>query len=177
MKEKNAVPDSGPPKSIVSNRTEFPPDLPIGRKYFQAVDLMTENVGLKDGKYYDILVYAPGDSQPSVKILRIVSNYEDGTIGKQDEIKLASRKKRLQFNAECDTRGKYVKYPTEFSENTSSYLEEVIELFESLIKKDGSHIWINNGLRLTSKNGVWVKADNKQTEVIKKKVVPKLKGE
>lgn len=164
-------------KGEVTKKAENLYDLPIGLRYFHAVDVLTEGVPLKDEKYFDILVYEPNEDQPRIKILRIMSNYVDGTIGKQDEIELAEKRNRIQFNAKCDKEGQYLEYPENFSDFSYSYLGGVVMTFAGLVAMEGSKININNSVTLVSKDGSWVREE--KAPFVAKKIsleTPKLKN-
>jgi hypothetical protein len=144
-------------KEIVATSSEITRDVPIGLKYFRSVDTLTSG-SLPDRNYFNILVYAPGEDQPRAKILRIQVSYSDENTGKQDEIELAGKGYRLQFNAECDPEGDYVKYPSTISEEATAYLNETVACFMELLKMNGSKVVINHKLALVSDGGMWKEA-------------------
>jgi len=150
------MPEESEEGALVVRNTEIEPSEPVGLKYFKAVDAMVQGVPIKDGKYFDILVHKKGLDQPTVKILRVESKYIDKNIGKQDEIALANKETRLQFNAECTEDGEYIDYPKNPSLAGMTYLAETVQTFSDAASVDGSTIRINNAIRLVSVNGVWV---------------------
>lgn len=146
---------------------------PIGLQYFRAVDVMVNGLKPDDGKYFNILVYKNGVELPSVTILRIQSNYQDGTVGKQDEIELKGKGNRLQFNAECDSSGEYVQYPLQISENGSKYLADTVKELTEISAVDGSHIYINHSLSMIAKGGMWWQVEKGSTLSNPRLVAPK----
>jgi len=143
-------------KGLIISETEIALDLPLGLKYFLAVDALIQNVHPIDRIYFDILVYEKGIDQPAVNILRTLSYYRDGKIGKQDEIGLANKPNRLQFNAECASNDAYLQYPNQIRMENKQYLEEVVNIFTRLGHIEGSHIRINHQNVWMSQNGVWL---------------------
>lgn len=142
-------------KVLTINTREIEGRVPIGLQYFQAVDAITKDVPPIDRIYFDILVYEAGKDQPQVKILRIQNNYLDGNISKQDEIELKDKEHRLQFNAECDSKGNYIKYPETPSEEALKYLNETVGEFSRLARINDSIIIINGRNRMVSSKGLW----------------------
>jgi hypothetical protein len=142
-------------RAIVIAQTEIKSSLPVGLRYFQAVDAMTDGVELAEGRYFNILVYSPDENQPAVKILRFQVPFEGSITQKQDEINLTQEKQRLQFNAQVEA-GEYVVYPEDLGPDSMEYLEKVVEVFTELGRVDRSSIYINRELRFVSKDGVWV---------------------
>lgn len=151
---------------LVINHTEIIHELPVGLRYFMAVDAMTEGVKPIDRIYQNIQVYGPNNDpqydQPSVTILRILANYQGGNTGKQDELELQGMPYRMQFNAETTQDGTYIQFPQQVSQEGMEYLDGVVATFTDLAAIDGSYIRINNRIRMIAFEGIWVSVDDSQ---------------
>lgn len=128
---------------------------PVGLQYFRAVDMLVYGETPDQGQYFNIQVYDKDGGMPKVIILRIQSNYPEGVVKKQDEIKIPEKNRLHQFNAESDEAGKYTSYPADISEAGLEYLNETVKILSEAVAIDGSKIYINNSVRMMSKGGIW----------------------
>jgi hypothetical protein len=143
------------PGSLTINNREIENSEPLSLQYFKAVDAMTAGV-TPDNSYYKILLYEAASDVPKVQIIRIETHDRDNCVHKQDEVDLKGYGNRLQFNADIDTKGDYVKYPQNLSEFATDRLNQTVETFNRLAKVNGSTIFINNRQVLVSSNGIWM---------------------